>query len=163
MPTLHVHVGILKNVFQHFFAFQIKLKFASVGFWGEGKNWATPWPRKLPSARKRTKNKLNQHVASPPGFKPWGHFGGRWVLPPLHQPCLPWWFGTYMYLLFQCAYYIKCFVVYRTWTLKDICYTLSLPPMNNHLDYVSYHVFVLLKYDMAPRCVWVIQDQKYML
>lgn len=64
---------------------------------------------------------------------------------------------------FHVIRYIKCFVVYRTWTLKDICYTLSLPPMNNHWDSVSYHASRLLKYNIygTKVCIWVIQGHKY--
>ena len=42
------------------------------GIWGEGK---TGVPREKPrGARERTNNKLNSHMASPPGFEP----GPRW-------------------------------------------------------------------------------------
>jgi len=39
--------------------------------------------------------------------------------------------------------YWCCFVSCRTWTLKDICYTLDLPPMDDNigLDTVSSEEF----------------------
>ena len=36
------HLGVLKNLFKRVCAFQIDLKFASVGFWGEGKTPGAP-------------------------------------------------------------------------------------------------------------------------
>ena len=49
--------------------------------------------------------------------------------------------GHCMYvIIYKC-----CFVSYRTWTLKDICYTLSLPPMDDNLfDTVSTEEFKLI-------------------
>ena len=48
------HLGVLKNSMRSICAFQIKLEFESVGFWGVGK---------LLGARERTDNKLNPFMA----------------------------------------------------------------------------------------------------
>ena len=54
------------NSFKRVRAFQIELEFGSVGFWGEGKT-GVPGEKPL-RVRERTNNKLNQHIASTPGF-----------------------------------------------------------------------------------------------
>jgi len=74
-------LGVLKNLFKNVPAFQIKLDFGSVGFWGEGK---TGVPREKPlGAKERTNNKLNPHMASIPGFEPGSHWWEE-SAPPLH-------------------------------------------------------------------------------
>ena len=54
------HIGVHMNLFKRVRAFQIKLEFGSVGFWGEGK---TGVPGEiLLEQRERTNNKLNPHT-----------------------------------------------------------------------------------------------------
>ena len=52
--------------------FLVELEFGNVGFWGEGKT-EVPGEKSL-SERERTINKLNQHIASTPGFEPGPHW-----------------------------------------------------------------------------------------
>ena len=68
LPTRHDS----ENSFKCFHAFQIELKFESVGFSGEDKTWV---PGENPfGARMRTNNKLNPQMASTPGNKPAPHW-----------------------------------------------------------------------------------------
>ena len=63
---------IVINSFKCFHAFQIELKFESVGFSGEDKTWV---PGENPfGARMRTNNKLNPQMASTPGNKAAPHW-----------------------------------------------------------------------------------------
>ena len=68
LPTRHDS----ENSFKCFHAFQIELKFESVGFSGGDKTWV---PGENPfGARMRTNNKLNPQMASTPGNKPAPHW-----------------------------------------------------------------------------------------
>ena len=70
LPTKHLRVHM--NSFKCVRTFQIELEFGSVGFWGEGKT-GVPGEKPL-GAKERTKNKLNPHMASTPGFEPRPHW-----------------------------------------------------------------------------------------
>ena len=65
------HLGLLKNSFKLVRAFQIELKFKSVGFWGRGK-WSTG--KKLLGAKERTNNKLSPHMVLLPRLEPGPHW-----------------------------------------------------------------------------------------
>ena len=75
------------NSFKCVRTFQIELEFGSVGFWGEGKT-GVPGEKPL-TARERTNNKLNPHMASTPAFEPgpdWSEASALTIalpLPPL--------------------------------------------------------------------------------
>ena len=62
------YLGVHKNSLKRVRAFQVYLEFGS----GEG-NTGVPGEKPL-EARERTNNKLNQHMASTPGFE----LGSRW-------------------------------------------------------------------------------------
>ena len=74
------------NSFKRVRAFQIELKFGSVGFWGEGKT-GVPGEKPL-GARERTNNKFNPHMGSPPGVEPGPHWWEASALTTA-QPLLP--------------------------------------------------------------------------
>ena len=61
------HLGVLKNSLKSVRAFQIELEFGSDVFLGRGENWSAG--EKPLGARERTKDKLNPHMASTPGFE----------------------------------------------------------------------------------------------
>ena len=116
LPTkrLRVHMNLFKRVR----AFQIKLEFGSVGFWGEGKT-GVPGEKPL-GAKERTDNKLNPHMALAPGFEPgphWWEASALTTAPPLHHPCSP-------------VFYMDYFIVQ-----PDPCVTTSCkrpPPICNY-------------------------------
>ena len=55
-------------------AFQIELKFRSVGFLGRGEKPEYPEKKSPLGAEKRTNNKLNPHMTSSPGIEPGPHW-----------------------------------------------------------------------------------------
>ena len=74
------------------------VEFGNVGFWGEGKTGVAG--EKPPGARERTKNKLNPHIASTPGFELGPHW---WEASALitEPPLLP-----YYWLYIVCSFKI---------------------------------------------------------
>ena len=86
IPTKHL--AVLMNSFKCVCAFQIKLEFGSVGFWGKAKTRVTG--EKPLAVRKGTNNKLNPHtctcMASMPKFEPrpqWWEVSALTTTPPL--------------------------------------------------------------------------------
>ena len=78
LQVAHPHSGSSST------GFLVELEFGNVGFCGEGE---TGVPEEKPlGAKERTKNKLNQHMASTPGVEPvphWWEASALTTAPPL--------------------------------------------------------------------------------